>query len=337
LHTIPADAADHPAAVRPLLSQFKRDHHAMLDQLRVHFFRWAIRVFLYFKWRGRKAVPAAVANEAMPVAGGRVRVRVYTPAGSGPHPILHFFHGGGWVGGDLESHDALCRDLCVRSGHLVVAFDYRLAPEHPFPIPVEDCLASLSWIRQNAQRLSGDIGRLVLFGDSAGGNLAAVVAQQARRLFPGLIKGQVLVYPVLDHCEFAQWDSYRTKGGKGYGLTHTSMKRLWRLYLEGSTVWKGTGPEHELATPLLVKDLGGLPRTLLVLAEDDMLFDEGCEYGRRLELAGTQVSIKRCPGQQHGFFGLEPSTAHKEAVQMVSDWLLQPTQPHTSKQRESSI
>ena len=231
--------------------------------------------------------------------------------------MLHLFHGGGWVFGDLETHDALCRDLCVQGGHLVVAINYRLAPEHPFPIPVEDCLASLAWIKENAARLGGDADSIVLCGDSSGGNLAAVAAQQARQLFPGMIKGQVLIYPVTSHCAHARWNSYPTRGSKQF----RSMTELWELYLRNSPLWRAGMTTHELATPLHVADLKGLPRTLMVIAEEDLLRDEAAEYATRLEEAGVSVRVRRYVGQRHGFVGLKPSAAYKQAVADIVNWL----------------
>ncbi len=292
----------------------------MLDLLKLKIFRPLARVLVSFKWRGQRASDLTVSNETMPVDGGSIGLRIYTPRGKGPFPVLHYFHGGGWVGCDLETHDPLCRDLCVQSGHLVVSFDYRLAPEYPFPIPIQDCLASLAWMKANAARLSGDPDRIFLGGDSAGGNLAAVAAQQARKLHPGLIKGQVLIYPVTDHCS-AQWPSYRTHGGKGFTLTHADVTQLWSFYVSNSPLWQPGTRSHDLATPLHVEDLAGLPRSLLVIAEEDLLRDEGVEYARRMAQAGTDVEVKRYPQQQHGFVGMEPSVAHRQAVADIAGWL----------------
>jgi acetyl esterase len=282
-------------------------------------FRGLTPLVIRWNWRGAKATDLLVRNETMPVKGGAISLRAYVPRGAGPFPMLLFFHGGGWIFGDLETHDALCRDLCVRGRRLVVAINYRLAPE--FPIPVEDCLASLAWIKENAARLGGDADSIVLCGDSAGGNLAAVAAQQARQLFPGMIKGQLLIYPVTDHCAHAQWNSYRTHGSKHFSLTLESMTALWELYLRGSPLWFAGTRTHELATPIHLTNLGGLPRTLVVIAEEDLLRDEAAEYARRLEDAGVSSQVRRYVGQQHGFVGLKPSVAYKQAIADMVDWL----------------
>lgn len=293
----------------------------MLAQLKTGFERWSIRQFIRLKWRGKRATQLTVANERMPVDGGRIRVRIYKPLGAEPFPILHFFHGGGWVRGDLETHDALCRDLCVQSGRLVVAFDYRLAPEHPFPAAVHDCLASLQWISDNAARLGGDALRLVICGDSSGGNLAAIAAQQARARHPELIKGQVLIYPAVDYCAEASWPSYQTYGSPPYSLTIERMKHLWSLYLRNGPAWNRADSACELMTPLHTADLSRMPRTLMIIAEHDVLCDEGVDYGRRLRNAGTDVRVNIYPGQRHGFVGIMPGDAHQKAVADIARWL----------------
>ncbi len=290
---------------------------SMRDKLKIALARGLMPLVIRWYWRGAKATDLSVRNETMTVSGGAIGVRIYVPRGAGPFPVLHFFHGGGWVFGDLETHDALCRDLCVQGARIVVAVDYRLAPEYPFPIPVEDCLASLAWIKENAARLGGDAHSIVLCGDSSGGNLAAVAAQQARQLYPGMIKGQVLIYPVTEHCSHPRWDSYRAQANKQL----RSMTELWELYLRNSPLWRAGMTTHELATPLRVPDLGGLPRTLVVIAEEDLLRDEGAEYAKRLEEAGVSAQVRRYVGQQHGFVGLKPSAAYKQAITDIIDWL----------------
>ncbi len=293
----------------------------MLEKLKLDVLRWLIRQMVRFNWRGKVATELSVTNETLAVDGGRIAVRIYRPNGSGPFPVLHFIHGGGWVGCDLVTHDPLCRDLCVQSQHLVVSFDYRLAPEHPFPIPINDCLATLDWIKANAQRLGGDPQRIVLCGDSAGGNLAAVTAQQARVSHPGMIKGQVLIYPVTDNCGLAQWPSYKTYGTSKFALPHAKMVELWQLYLRNSPVWTPGLKAHDLATPLLVENLGNLPPSFTVIADEDLLCDEGAAYAQRMKDAGNDAQLMRYPGQQHGFVGLTPTPAHRQAVADIARWL----------------
>jgi acetyl esterase len=289
----------------------------ILRSLKIALARGLTPLVIGWYWRGAKATELSVRNETMRVNGGAIGVRIYVPKGAGPFPVLQFFHGGGWVFGDLETHDALCRDLCVQGARLVVAIEYRLAPEHPFPIAVEDCLASLAWIKANATRLGGDSDSITLCGDSSGGNLAAVAAQQARQLFPGMIKGQVLIYPVTAHCADARWNSYRSQNNRQF----RSMTELWELYLQNSPLWRADMTVHELATPLHVPDLGGLPRTLVVIAEEDLLRDEAAEYARRLQAVGVSAQVLRYAEQQHGFVGLRPSAAHKQVVADIVNWL----------------
>jgi acetyl esterase len=203
---------------------------------------------------------------------------------------------------------------------VVVAVDYRLAPEYPFPIPLEDCLESLAWMKDNAARLNGDPKSIVLCGDSAGGNLAAVVAQQARQLFPGLLQGQILVYPVTDYSLNAQWGSYKKYGGKN-GQNYRGMNEFWEMYLRNSLLWQPGMTSHDLATPLHVKDLVGLPRSMFVIAEEDMLSDEATDYARRLGDAGIPVELHTYSKQRHGFFGLAPTEPYKQAISDISGWL----------------
>ncbi|SFF65580.1 acetyl esterase [Fontimonas thermophila] len=293
----------------------------MVERLRLAWFRWGLRTAIGLLWWGRKTRGLSVSDERVAVAGGRIRLRVYCPQGEAPFPVILYFHGGGWIAGDLDTHDAVCRDLCAHARHLVVAVDYRRAPEHPFPIPIEDCLFSLQWVKEHAARLGGDPGHLTLCGDSAGGNLAAVVAQQARQTHPGLIKGQILVYPVTDHCRHAHWPSYAAYGGRGYSLPLKGMMEMWDLYLRGSPLWTPGMRRHDLATPLHTCDLTGLSRTLLILAEQDLLHDEGAEYARLLRQSGVAVEVREYPGTQHGFFGFKPSPAYRQAIGDVAAWV----------------
>jgi acetyl esterase len=293
----------------------------VIDALKIGLFRTFIRVLAKVSWWGKAATDVEVHDETMPVNCGRIGVRIYRPQGAGPFPVLHFFHGGGWVLGDLDTHDALCRDLCSQARHLVLAFDYRRAPEYPFPTPVMDSLASLDWTQDHAQRLGGDAARIVLCGDSAGGNLAAVAAQQARTSHPALVKGQVLIYPVTDHCGHARWPSYTAVDPRKLRLTHAAMCGLWAQYLRDSPLWTRGMRSHPLATPLHAEDLRGLPPAMVLIAEQDVLRDEATEYARRLGDAGNRVQVRRYAGQQHAFVGMAPTAAHRQAVADIAHWL----------------
>src|SRR5919197_1091394 len=179
---------------------------------------------------GEGEAVARVENRTIPGPRGEIPVRIYTPAGRAPFPLLVYFHGGGWVIGNLETHDALCRHLANAASAVVVSVDYRLAPEHPFPASGEDAYAATRWVAANAAAIGGDAGRVAVGGDSAGGNLAAVVALMARdRGGPPLVF-QLLVYPVTD-SPAAEHPSYR-ENAEGYFLTRDMMHWFWNHYCE---------------------------------------------------------------------------------------------------------
>jgi acetyl esterase len=237
-----------------------------------------------------------VENRTVPGRAGDIPIRLYAPAADAPLPVLVFFHGGGWVIGDLETHDTLCRHLANAVGCLVVSVDYRLAPEHPYPAAAEDAYAATRWVAEHAQVIGGDATRIAVGGDSAGGNLTAVVALMARDRGGPRLVFQLLVYPVTD----APSDnaSYR-ENGTGYFLTTAQMRWFFEHYA-------GTRAKVDDAylCPLRAKDVRNLPPALVVTAEYDPLRDEGEAYGRRLEQAGVPVRIRRYPGVFHGFFAM---------------------------------
>ena len=241
----------------------------------------------------------AIADFELPGGDGQpVRARAYTPlaAHAGPLPLVMFLHGGGWIGGDLDSHDATCRALANASGCKVVAIDYRLAPEHKFPAGLNDCFAALRWLAEHAADLGIDARRIAVCGDSAGGNLAAAVALMVRDRGGPAIALQVLVYPVTHHA--FDTPSYRTYG-QGYLLTLEGMQWNWNHYLPDAAA--GRDP---LASPLLAPDLRGLPPALVIVAECDPLCDESEAYAKRLAEAGVAVDCKRYDGMLHAFFTL---------------------------------
>lgn len=227
---------------------------------------------------------------------GEIPIRIYRPSGDGPLPILIFFHGGGWVIGNLETIDTPLRALTNRSGYVVVSVDYRLAPEYKCPAAAEDCYAATAWAAENAAGLGADPTRLAIAGDSAGGNLAAVVAQLARDRAGPRIAYQVLIYPVTNH-DFST-ASYR-ENADGYLLTKDSMTWYWNHYLADAA--QGNDP---VASPLRAKDVSGLPPAFIITAEFDPLRDEGETYAARLRDAGVKVTTKRYDGMIHGFFQL---------------------------------
>jgi acetyl esterase len=241
---------------------------------------------------------ALVEAEDAVVAGpaGDVPVRIYRPDGDGSRPTIAWFHGGGWVCGSVDQSDTTCRRLAAATGAVVVSVEYRRAPEAPFPGPLEDCLAATRWCAEHVSRLGGDARRLVVGGDSAGGNLAAAVALAAREAGPDIAL-QLLVYPVTDATCSQQ---SHTDNGSGYLLTNAGMRWFWDRYL-GDRPGAGDDP---LASPLCAPDLGGLPPALVLTAEFDPLRDEGEAYAQRLADAGVDASCTRYDGMIHGFFGM---------------------------------
>jgi acetyl esterase len=235
----------------------------------------------------------AVADHRVPVEGGEITVRLYAPAGVGPHPVLVFYHGGGWVIGDLYTHDGLCRSLVNAAGCAVASVDYRLAPEFKFPVAVEDSYTALKWVAANGPRLGLDSARLAVGGDSAGGNLAAVMALLARDRRGPRILLQVLVYPVTNYDFGAK--SY-VENATGYVLTTEDMRWFWRHYLS-----REEQGQEVTASPLRAKSLADLPPALVMTAGCDPLRDEGDAYAARLRDSGVPVTLTQYPGMFHGF------------------------------------
>ncbi len=257
--------------------------------------------------RQAMAMMAMMAGEPEPVgkvedrdiAGpeGPIPVRIYTPEGKGPFPVLVFFHGGGWVIGNIESHDAVCRTLTNTVDCITVSVDYRLAPEYKFPAAPEDCYAATKWAVENAATFNGDPARVAIGGDSAGGNLAAVVSLMARdRGGPSLVY-QLLIYPATDY--YLPGTPSLEENAEGYMLTRDDM--IWFLdhYLSSEADIK-----HPYAFPLQAGDLSGLPPAMVITAEYDPLRDEGETYAVQMEQAGVTVQATRYHGTIHGFVSL---------------------------------
>ena len=248
--------------------------------------------------RPRPAGPEVAKVEDRTIANGdfQVPVRIYTPAGNGPFPVLSWFHGGGWVIGNLETADAVARQLAVGTECVVVSVDYRLAPEVKFPVPFDDCYAVTQWIAQNAASINVDPARIAVGGDSAGGNLAAAVSLAAKDRGGLPIAFQLLVYPVTA-VDFGT-GSYK-QNADGYLLTMDGMKWYWKHYLSSEA-----DASNPYAAPLTAKDFSGLPPALVITAEFDPLRDEGEAYAKKLQAAGVATTATRYDGMIHGFFGM---------------------------------
>jgi acetyl esterase len=226
-----------------------------------------------------------------------IPARLYHPGDDGCYPLFVLFHGGGFVIGDLDTADNMARFICCRAGCTVLSVDYRLAPEHPFPAAVEDCFTATAWAVKHAAELGGDPARVLVGGDSAGGTLAAVVCQLARRSGPRLA-GQALFYPSADSSDL-NTPSFREFGEKALLLSKRDVDWFMLQYVPD--------PQQRLdprCSPLLAADFHGLPPALVVTAEFDVLRDEGEAYARCMDAAGVPVTLMRCNGMPHGFLSL---------------------------------
>jgi acetyl esterase len=254
---------------------------------------------------------------AIPAPHGAIPARIYTPKTlrkkDGLAPCLVFFHGGGWVIGNLETHDVVCRKLAHESELIVISVDYRLAPEHKFPAAVDDAILATKWIAANAKQHGIDASRLIVGGDSAGGNLAAVVALAARDGGGPKIAAQLLIYPA---TEFARKHPSHREPETSILLTHSVIGWFMNHYLGDADIsdWR--------ASPARAKSLKDLPPAYVLTAGADPLRDEGDEYAARLKEAGVPVTYKHFPGQFHGFFTMGKLLNQANvAVTEIAVWL----------------
>ena len=251
------------------------------------------------------AVPTAVhriENREVPGSQCAIPIRIYYPdPSSATRGALVYFHGGGWVIGNLDSHDETCRRLCIGSGSMVISVGYRLAPETRYPGAMIDCYDVTSWAAREAKSLGIDADRIAVGGDSAGGNLAAAVALKARDQKGPPICFQLLIYPATD-ANFST-GSY-IDNAKGYLLTRTAMQWFWDHYVPTAA-----GRKEAYAAPAQAKDLKGLPPSLVLTAEFDPLRDEGEAYALAMQIAGVTVTHTRYDGVVHGFFGMHATVA----------------------------
>ena len=261
------------------------------------------------------AVLASVRDTHIAGPAGEIKLRIYTPTGTGPLPILMYFHGGGFVIGDLDTFDKLCRETAGGAGVIMVSVDYRLAPEHPFPAASDDCLAATRWAAAHAQEIGGDSSRIGVSGDSAGGNLAAVTALRLRDEGGPALKAQLLVYPVVD----ADPDAYpsMTENAEGYLLSRADMNWFVGHYVKDPAALASTA-----LRPIKAASLAGLPPALVITAEYDPLRDEGNAYAKKLAEAGVAVEHRCYDGAIHGFYTFFGAlTLGREAVDQGIGWL----------------
>jgi acetyl esterase len=253
--------------------------------------------------QSRKTEPLPVdrvEERMIPGPAGEIRLRLYWPNNAVPVPAIVYFHGGGHVIGSLDTHDLIARNLCAGAEALVVSVDYRMGPEHRFPAAVEDSFAALQWVHNHADSLGADPDRMGVHGDSAGANLAAVVALLARDAGSPRLRLQSLVYPVADYNLVG--DSYE-KYGRGCGLL-TKEAMVW---FRGHYLRQPADADDWRASPIKAAGFAGVAPAIVVTAECDVLHDEGQHYADALRRAGIAVEYKDYPGMIHGFFGMVPA------------------------------
>jgi acetyl esterase len=247
--------------------------------------------------------------------GEEIRLRIYSPEGEGPFPALVYYHGGGWVIGSVEMFEAANRIVATEGKAVVISVDYRLAPENPYPTPIEDCYAALEWVAANAAEINVDPEKISVGGDSAGGNLSTVIAKKALDNHGPAIQSQILIYPVTN-LEF-DTDSYN-EFAEGFGLDRDLMKWFGIHYVGDEKLYN----EPDVS-PLKYDSLQGLPQALIIAAENDVLKDEGVAYAEKLKQDGVNVQYELIPGVIHGFysnmdfFGKET----KQSVQHIVNFL----------------
>ncbi len=286
--------------------------------IKVRAYRSYYRISNARAWRGYTA-SGAFTDLRIPLHGISIGARLYNNALGGQRPLIVYFHGGGWVIGDLETHHPFCQALSQASGCSVIALDYRLAPEHRFPAALDDCLGATRWIAQHAATLGTNNSRLVIAGDSAGGNLATCTCLELDPRAAQAVAGQALIYPATDHYSggFASYIERAT----GQVLTSRLMQWFWDTYLGGQSA---QAPQLQRAFPLRSSRLASLPPTLLVTAQKDPLRDEGRAYGEKLQQAGVPVRSHHFASAAHGFACSEgPHADFHSFMQHFTTWLAQ--------------
>jgi len=281
---------------------------------------WGLRVFYRvsnaLSWRGQDR-GAGHTDIRIPTGEGDIAARVYPGATGDRQPLIVYIHGGGWVIGDLLTHDPFCRALSRETGCSVVALDYRLAPEHPFPAGQNDCVAAVHWLATQGAGLAPCDGRLIIAGDSAGGNLATCTCLELEETARKTVLGEALIYPATDHYS-AGFASYIEKA-TGQLLSSALVTWFWDTYLAN----RGSDDSAtQRAFPRRSARLSSLPATLLITAENDPLRDEGRAYGEQLAALGVEVSYHHFGGAAHGFACSDgPSPDHRQFMNQFNTWL----------------
>ena|GEM_PF-402587 len=255
-----------------------------------------------------------IEDKVVPGRHGSINIRLFSPKSESNLPVIIYFHRGGWVYGSIEESEMICRRLANATGSIVAAIEYSLSPENKFPIPLEDCYDATKWIVENASTFLGDPNKVILCGESAGGNLAAATALMILKTKQFTIAGQLLIYPVLtSDLEQGHYDNSPDKSLLSYG----NMQFFWNMYL--SSPEDGKNP---FASPLKNKNFVNLPPCFIITAEHDALKHEGACYGKALQVAGVKVQVKNYPGVIHGFLDLPLADAiKKEAIEDIATWV----------------
>jgi len=269
----------------------------------------------YARMKIPKKHVGSVRNVIIPGPAGDIPLRIYTPEGTGPFPVILFFHGGGWVLFDLDAYDPICSHLCAMSECVVISVDYRRSPEYKFPAATNDCLAATYWAYKQITKLNGDPSRMFLAGDSAGGNLATVTAMRVLNEGGPVIKGQILIYPVTDYYK-PEKHSY-VEFANGFSLTKNALVWFWDKYLNSEE-----DSENQYVSPLRAKSLSGLPSSFVIVSGYDPLRDEAIAYAKRLEQDGVNVYLSVYGEMIHGFVSyLGILKQAKSAIEEISGWV----------------
>jgi acetyl esterase len=291
------------------------------NPLKVVILRLYYRIVNWWAWRKHLPPGLQVREDSIPGPAGSIPIRVYDATDT-PRAIIVYFHGGGWVIGDLRTHDPFCRKLALDTQSRVIAVHYRLAPEHAFPAAPEDCLAAVDWVLDQPQNsilnsnYNPDSLPVFVAGDSAGGNLSAIVAHER----PTQLRGQLLIYPATRH--YRPYTASHHENATGYGLTLKLMIWFWDSYLYNSPVDDSVEVQHPLASPSHRSLHSELPAALVITAGLDPLRDEGIAYADALIAAGVPCKKLHYTDAMHGFLCSDgPTPDHEAAMTAIRDWL----------------